>query len=65
MLRPVNEVFLEWAASDSNVTRVHDALIKYPDLIRVTDMVYYILTKLVELSLYLRHKTHKFSIDKY
>jgi len=39
MSRPTDGEFLEWVKDDNNVSRVREALRKYPDLIAVKDEV--------------------------
>jgi len=39
MSRPTNAEFIEWVKDDNNMSRVREALRKYPDLIAVKDEV--------------------------
>ena len=39
MLRPSNKEFVEWTKSDSNVSRIRNALSTFPDLVKIKDHV--------------------------
>ena len=39
MLRPSNKEFVEWTISDSNVSRIRNALSTFPDLVKIKDHV--------------------------